>query len=231
MKNYTKEEICNALDYSVLKPTTTRADIVCACTLANKSHIKSVCVPQIHVPLACSMFWNVSTVIGFPHGNTPPSIKATEALAAIQCGAMELDVVVNYGRFLDGDSEFMISELNEIVRIAHHPSRRVIVKAILETCYYTTPQLIEACRILHRCGVDFVKTSTGFASKGATMAAVNELLNTISDLDSDMQVKASGFIRTYKDVCAYLEMGCTRIASSSFYSLLPQEEGSYEQPT
>ncbi len=231
MKEYTKEEICSALDYAVLKPTATRDDIVAACALGNKHHIKSVCVPLIHVPLACSMFWNVSTVIGFPHGNMPPSLKGIESCAAIEYGAKELDVVVNYGRFLDGDSELMISELNEIVRIAHHPVRQVVVKAILETCYYTTPQLIEVCRILCRCGVDFVKTSTGFASKGATMAAVNELLNVINDLDSPMKVKASGGIKTYRDACGYLDLGCTRIGSGSFYSLLPQEEGSHEQLT
>ncbi len=228
MKDYTKEEICNALDYSVLKPTATSDDIVRACALANKNHIKSVCVPQIYVPLAVSLFNNVSTVIGFPHGNTPPSIKGIEAWSAIKAGAMEVDVAVNYGRFLDGDTNPMRKELNEIVRMAHHPSKQVIVKAILETCYYTPRQLIEACGILHKCGVDFVKTSTGFARKRPPNGNVYVLQRAIKDLESPMQIKASGGIKTYEDVCTLLDLGCTRIGSSSFYSLLPQEEGSYE---
>ncbi len=221
MKEYTKEEICNALDYSVLKPTATKNDIVCACALANKNNIKSVCVAPIYVPLAASLFDNVSTVIGFPHGNIPPSTKAMEAWSAIYYGARELDVVVNYGLFLDGDSELMRSELKEIVRIAQLASKQVIVKAILETCYYTTRQLVKACGILQRCGVDFIKTSTGFASEGATRGVVNVLRDAIYYLDSDMRIKASGGIKTYKDVCTFLEMGCTRIGSSSFYDLLP----------
>ncbi len=221
MKKYTKEEICSALDYAVLKPTTTQKDIERACALANKHKIKSVCVAPIYVPLACSMFWNVSTTIGFPHGNTSPSIKAMEAWLAIEAGAMELDVVVNYSQFLDGNASPIREELKEIVRNAHHPSRQVIVKAILETCYYTTPQLIKACRILERCGVNFVKTSTGFTGNGATRGVVNVLRNAIKDMNSDMQIKASGGIKTYEDVCIFLDMGCTRVGSGSFHSLLP----------
>ncbi len=218
MKDYTKEEICSALDYSVLKPTTTKDDIVRACTLGNKHHIKSVCIPQIYVPLACSMFWNVSTVIGFPHGNTPPSLKAIEAWSAIEAGAMELDVVVNYGQFLDGDMDPMYNELKEIVKIAHHPLKQVIVKAILETCYYTPEQLVNACQICCDVGVDFIKTSTGYTARGADVDSVSIILRAIYN---KIPVKASGGIKTYEDVCTFLDMGCTRIGSSSFHSLLP----------
>ncbi len=229
MREYTKEEICSALDYAVLKPTATRDDVRCACALANKHNIKSVCVAPTYVPFAASLFDNVSCVVGFPHGNAGPSVKHMEAILAVECGAKELDVVVNYGRFLDGDSKPMYTELEYIVNYAHNHD--VIVKAILETCYHNVSQLFEACRILSRCEVDFVKTSTGFAKEGVTSGDIIVICDAIKDLHSTMQIKASGGIKTYNDAATLLDLGCTRIGSGSFHSLLPQEEGSYEQLT
>jgi len=217
--NYTAEQIAARLDLAVLKPTATRNDVKCACALANKHGIKSVCVAPIYVPLAVSLFNNVSCVIGFPHGNSMPDTKCHEALYAMINGAKELDVVVNYGRFLDGDSEPMELELQEIVREAKY--HNVLVKAILETCYYSRLQIREACYICADTEVGFVKTSTGYASNGATEWAVQEIIDAVCL--TPLRVKASGGIKTYKDAARMLDLGCDRIGSGSFHSLLPTE--------
>jgi len=217
--NYTAEQIAARLDLAVLKPTATRNDVKCACALANKHGIKSVCVAPIYVPLAVSLFNNVSCVIGFPHGNSMPDSKCHESWYAMIKGAKELDVVVNYGRFLDGDSEPMERELQLIVRDAKYHD--VPVKAILETYYYSPLQIREACRICADAEVDFIKTSTGYAEYGAEEWAVKQIINAVRG--TPLCVKASGGIKTYKDAARMLDLGCDRIGSGSFHSLLPTE--------
>jgi len=215
--NYTKEDIAAALDLAVLKPTATMEDVRCACALANKHGIKSVCVAPVYIWLAASMHDNVSTVIAFPHGNTVPNAKLEEAYLAMTNGARELDVVVNYGRFLDGDHDIVFAELKPIITRARRYGAKV--KAILETCYYTPAQLVDACNRCIEAGVDFLKTSTGFGREGADPKRVNLMLNAAEG--TDVEVKASGGIRAYADAERYLDMGCTRLGSSHFLELLP----------
>lgn len=215
--SYTHTEIAAALDLAVLKPTATMDDVKRACALANKYGIKSVCVAPVYLILADSRHHNVSTVIGFPHGNTVPHIKYEEAYFAIKHGAKELDVVINYGRFLDGDRNIIALELEPIASRAR--LHGVKVKAILETCYYSPAQLIDACNHCIEAGVDFLKTSTGFGHQGADPATVNLMLNAAEG--TNVQVKASGGIKTYADAKRYLDMGCTRLGSSRFLELLP----------
>ena len=124
--------------------------------------------------MASDLYSNVCAVIAFPHGNTLPEAKYAEAVAAMDCGAKELDVVVNYGRFLDGGRHDAFWEIAAIVKAAR--PRGVLVKAILETCFYTPDQLHQACRLCVESGVDFVKTSTGFGPGGATPEAVKTML-------------------------------------------------------
>ena len=214
--NYTPEQIANALDLAVLKPNATRDDVECACALANKHHIRSVCVSPIYVPLAASLYYT-SCVIGFPHGNSKPDTKYRESVTAIHDGTRELDIVINYGRYLDGDSVPMQTELALIVSAAHQSG--VQVKAILETCFYTFPQIREACRICVDSNVDFVKTSTGFGPKGAGYIAIATMLDAVKG--TDVEVKASGGISCYYHARYFLAMGCTRIGSSKFLELLP----------
>jgi len=213
--SYTREQIADSLDLAVLKPTTTAADVWAACSLANAHKIKSVCVAPAWVPMASDLYGNVCAVIAFPHGNTLPEAKYVEALAAMDCGANELDVMVNYGQFLDGRHE-ALRDIAGIVKAAR--PRGVLVKAILETCYYTPDQIHEACRLCVKGGVDFVKTSTGFGPGGATPEAVRIMLAAV---DGEVQVKASGGIKTYADAARYLDLGCTRLGSSRCQELLP----------
>jgi len=213
--NYTKEQIAAHLDLAVLKPNATVEDVRNACAVANKYGIKNVCVAPTLTSVAVDCFKNVSTVIDFPHGNSHPSIKITEAMLAMLEGAAELDVVINYGRFLDGDYGVVEAELKGIVKEAHG----VITKAILETHYHTAKQVLDACRLCADCGVDFVKTSTGFAPTGANMAEV--ILMKQALFGTGVKLKASGGIKTYHDACYYLDVGCDRIGASNFFLLLP----------
>ncbi len=214
--SYTSRQIADSLDLAVLKPTTTAADVWTACSLANAHRIKSVCVAPAWVPMANDLCGNVCAVIAFPHGNTLPEAKYAEALAAMDCGAKELDVVVNYGRFLDNGRHDAFWDIAAIVRAAR--PRGVLVKAILETCYYTPDQLHQACKLCVLAGVDFVKTSTGFGPGGATPESVTVMLEAV---DGEAQVKASGGIKTYADAARYLDLGCTRLGSSRCQELLP----------
>jgi deoxyribose-phosphate aldolase len=213
--SHSKEQIAAALDLAVLKPTATANDVARACALANAHKIKSVCVSPVYVSLAANLFRNVSCVIGFPNGNTTPEAKLYEAATAIQDGAQELDMVLNYGRFLDGDSRPLFNELGLIVAGAHRD--RILVKAILETSFYSRTQISEVCHICIDFGVDFVKTSTGFAGD-ATPEAVETMVKTVN---GQCGVKASGGIKTYEDAARYLDLGCTRLGSSRFLELLP----------
>jgi len=213
--SYTPAQIADALDFAILDPTTTMDAIVDGCAFANKHKFKSVCVAPINVSLANSHHHNVSTVISYPDGNLDHVSKYQCAINAIVLGARELDVVVNYGRYLSGDLEIIQHDLTQLC--AYAKSRRVLVKAILETYFYTTRQLIDASRQCVQAGVDFIKTSTG-AVGGATTDAVQTILDAVGD---NVGVKASGGIRTYGDVAKFLDLGCTRIGSSTFLELLP----------
>jgi deoxyribose-phosphate aldolase len=212
--NYTPEQIAAALDLAVLSPRATREDIKCACAVAYTHNIKSVCVAPCNVPLAASRFGNTSTVIGFPHGNG--NAKECEAYRALEDGAKELDVVINYGRFLDGDRHVVIDELRPIVLLAHR--RHALVKAIVEACYHDVKSLRTVCELCVECGVDFVKTSTGFAHGGASTKAVEIMLTAVN---GRCGVKASGGIDNYAKAAMYLDMGCTRLGSSKYLEILP----------
>lgn len=150
--------IAQALDLAVLKPTATASDVYRGCQLVEKEDIASVCVAPAHVAYAKRFTDRVCSVIGFPHGNTFPNVKWREAMMAMDRGAIELDVVVNYGQFLAGRATLLRHELKDLVTTAH--KRNVKVKAILEVCYYTPEQINEACQLCVQYGVDWVKTPT-----------------------------------------------------------------------
>ena len=208
--------IADALDLAVLRPTAKRRDIEAACALVNQHEIASICVASSYVPIAVSLTPRVCAVIGFPHGNVCIPAKVAEAEEVLYHGACELDVVVSYGRFLDGNPDPVVSELTQIVGRAH--ARRAIVKAILETCYLNKAQIADLCNLCVDCGVDYVKTSTGFGDSGAGPVAVQTMLDAV---DGRCLVKASGGINDYETAKMYLDMGCTRLGSSKYLELLP----------
>jgi deoxyribose-phosphate aldolase len=214
---YTPEQIAQALDLAVLRPTASAEDILVACELVRKNNIRTICVAPIYARLAVEQEVPVCAVVGFPHGTSTPSQKRNEAVALLEDGVQELDVVINYGRLLDGDVDPVMQELTAIVDIAH--SRHATVKAIMEACYYTMPQLEDAAHLCVDLGVDFVKTSSGYGLHGANPQNVKALLQAVEG--SDAQVKASGGIKSYNDAAKFLDLGCTRLGASRYKELLP----------
>lgn len=207
--------IANALDLAVLQPNARSGDVLDAACVVEEYNLASVCVAPCNVRLARLHTKRVCAVIGFPHGNSLSIVKYMEARRAIDCGACELDVVINFGRFLDGNIEVLTPELCGIVNHAHSVGMKV--KAILETCYYTPEQIWIACEHCVEAKVDWVKTSTGFATGGATPEAVKIMLEAVA---GRAQVKASGGIKTRKDALMYLNLGCTRLGAGRYKELI-----------
>lgn len=214
---YIASRITRALDLAVLSPTARDGDIFDACERGKAYNVRTVCVPPIYVQKAVATGVPVSTVIGFPHGNSTPEQKCTEAIAMMDKGAVELDVVINYGRILDGDGRAVVKELTGILKEAR--PRGCVVKAILESCVYPPIPLFDAANLCARIGVDYVKTSTGYGGPGATTTAVKIMLDAVKGTAT--QVKASGGIKCHSDAVKYLDLGCTRLGSSCLKELLP----------
>ncbi len=214
---YTAAQIANALDLAVLRPTARIEDILAACELVRKHNIQTICVAPTYARLAVEQGVPVCAVVGFPHGTSTPSQKRNEALALLEDGVKELDVVINYGRLLDGDIAPVEQELTVIVNLAR--PRHVIVKAIMEACYYTMSQLEEAGRLCVDLGVNFLKTSSGYGLHGANPQNVKALLAAVKG--SDAQVKASGGIKSHNDATKFLDLGCTRLEASRYMELTP----------
>jgi deoxyribose-phosphate aldolase len=217
-------QIIKTLDIAVLKPNATLQDITEAAREVERIGAASVCVSSYNVAIAKQVTQRVCSVIGFPHGNMSPDVKRLEAERAIDDGAVELDVVINFGRLLEGREVSVCQELDSIVSLARR--NQVLVKTILETHYYEPRQLREACELCAGCGVNWLKTSTGFGPSGAVPWAVEIMLEVAAEWakrDQIVQVKASGGIKTYEDACMYLTMGCTRlgVGYASYKGLLP----------
>jgi deoxyribose-phosphate aldolase len=212
---YSPRQIAEHLDLAVLQPNAMQSEVHSAIMLAKWKGIKSVCVPPVYTRYTSNRFPCVSTVIGFPHGNSEVGCKINESYRAICHGTHELDVVLNYGRFISGYEKDVRDELACITKLAHESC--VLVKAILETCHYSEAHLKRMCEICIDNNVDFVKTSTGFGPKGATPSVVTFLLQCLKG--SGVQVKASGGIKTYDDASLYLDLGCTRFGASNYWEV------------
>ena len=216
---FTKKDVAKTIDHSVLKPFATDKDIVDGCRMSKKWGVASMCVRPTDVALAAKELKNsevgVSAVIGFPHGSNRPEVKALEAKLAIEDGAVELDMVMNIGKFLSGDYNFVQKDIEAVV--AEAKKCNVIVKVILEICYLSPEQIAKACKIAEAAGADYVKTSTGFGDGPATPEAVEIMIKTVG---KTMGVKAAGGVRTYETAVGYLKQGCKRLGAASTQAVL-----------
>jgi len=216
---FTKKDVAKTIDHSVLKPFATDKDIVDGCRMCEKWGVASMCVRPTDVALAAKELKNsevgVSAVIGFPHGSNRPEVKALEAKLAIEDGAVELDMVMNIGKFLSGDYDFVQKDIEAVV--AEAKKCNVIVKVILEICYLSAEQIAKACKIAEAAGADYVKTSTGFGDGPATPEAVEIMIKTVG---KTMGVKAAGGVRTYETAVGYLKQGCKRLGAASTQAVL-----------
>lgn len=216
---FTKEEVAKTIDHAVLKPIATDQDIIDGAKMCAERQVGSFCVRPSDAALAAERLKGsgvpVAVVVGFPHGANRPETKALEAKLAIEDGATELDMVMNIGKFMSGDYEFVQKDIEAVV--AQAKPANVIVKVILETCNLTPEQVEKACLLSKAADADYVKTSTGFADGPATPEVIDIMMKTVGDT---MGVKASGGVRTWETAVAYLKQGCKRLGAASTEAII-----------
>lgn len=216
-----KTELAKMMDHTILKATATPEDVKILCEEALKINAASVCVNPFHVPMVKELLAGsevkVCTVIGFPLGANTSEVKAFETKDAIRKGAEEVDMVINVGALLAGDTETVYQDIKAVVDAADG----TLVKVIIETCYLNDEQKRTACELALKAGADFVKTSTGFGTGGATAHDV-ELMRSV--VGSKMKVKASGGIRTYEDAMAVVAATADRLGVSASLAILEGAE-------
>lgn len=222
-------EIAAMIDHTLLRPDATAEEIKTLCAEARAHDFASVCVNPVHVA-ACAKHLRgsrvkVCTVIGFPLGASSSSVKAFEARRAIREGAREVDMVLNVGALKAGDLDTVFQDMRAVVEAAHDSG--VILKVILETALLTDEEKVAACVLAKRAKADFVKTSTGFSSGGATVRDVALMREAVGP---KMGVKASGGIRTYADARAMVEAGATRIGASAGVRIVREARGESPAP-
>ena len=204
-------DLAKFIDHTLLKPDATRAQIEALCAEAAEHNFATVCVNGSRVELAYSLLEEsdvqVATVVGFPLGAMEADVKRYETEAAIDAGASEIDMVMNVGRFKDGDHDYIVREIRDVVEAADDH----VVKVILETCLLSNEQIEQACKLVVQAQAHFVKTSTGFGSAGATIEHVRLMRETVSQFAG---VKAAGGIRNAADARAMIEAGATRLGTS-----------------
>jgi len=207
-------QVAALIDHTLLKPQATSADIRLLCQEARRYGFAAVCVNPYWVSLAASELAGsavaVATVAGFPLGANTTAVKVAESEAAIAAGAREIDMVLNIGELCGGNLDAVRADIAAVVAASH--ARRALVKVILETALLNDDQKIAACKLSQQAGADFVKTSTGFSTHGATIHDVTLMRRIVGP---DMGVKASGGIRTLEDLEAMRAAGATRIGTSS----------------
>lgn len=219
-----KQRLAAAIDHTLLKPEATQTDIERVCGEALEYTFASVCINPYWVPLAANILRatpvRVCTVVGFPLGANQAETKLAEASIALAHGARELDMVQNVGALRSGDDDFVENEIRELADLAHRSG--AILKVILETCLLNRDQKIRACRIAVAAKADFVKTSTGFSTGGATVDDIRLMRETVGP---SLGVKASGGIRTLASVREMLSAGATRIGASAGVQILQELSG------
>jgi len=217
--------IPDLIDHTILRPDTTRADIEQLCREARQHKFYSVCVNPTWVSLARQYLdgsgVKVCCVVGFPLGAQPPETKAMEARAAIRQGAKEIDMVINVGALKSGDDTLVLRDIRAVVEACRDGSARC--KVILETSLLTNEEKSRACELAVKARADFVKTSTGFSTGGATVEDVALMSRIVRD--KKLGVKASGGIRSLADLRRMVQAGATRIGTSSGIKILQEAAG------
>ena len=214
------------IDHTLLKQDATENQIDCLLSEAREYDFASVCVNPTWVKYAKKGLEGtdvkVCTVVGFPLGATTSAVKAFETKEAIQNGADEIDMVINVGALKSGNLALVESDIRAVVEASDDK----LVKVIIEACLLTDQEKVVACQLAQKAGADFVKTSTGFSTGGATIADVTLMRETVGP---DMGVKAAGGARSYADALAFVEAGATRIGTSAGVAILKGElaDGDY----
>jgi deoxyribose-phosphate aldolase len=220
-----KLNIPQLIDHTVLRPDTTKTDIELLCREARQYKFFSVCVNPTWVTLARDLLAGSSVkvccVVGFPLGAQPPETKAMEARAAIRAGAKEIDMVINVGALKSGDDELVLRDIRSVVEACRDGSAKC--KVILETSLLSNEEKSRACEMSMKANADFVKTSTGFSTGGATVEDVSLMSRIVRD--RGLGVKASGGVRSLADLQKMVAAGATRIGTSSGIKIIKEAAG------
>ena len=217
----TYETIARRIDHSLLGPTLTPAELEQGCHLAARYRVASVCIKPYSVARAAALLRGtdvaVGTTIGFPHGGHATAVKLFEAERALDEGATELDMVVNIGQVLGGDWQAVTTDIAAIITAAHR--RGALVKVIFENCYLNDAQKTRLCKICGELRADYVKTSTGYGTGGATEA---DLILMRREAPAHVKLKAAGGVRTLDGMIACARIGCDRIGASRTAEILDE---------
>lgn len=211
------------IDHTILKPTTLIADIEKLCNEAMQYNFAAVCVPPTFVKKAKQLLEGsevkIATVIGFPFGYSAIEAKIAEVILAMSDGADELDVVINLIALKNNDWVYLANELNHVMPLIKQKNK--VIKIIIESGVLTDDEIIKCCGLYGAAGIDYLKTSTGYAEKGATVEAV-QLIRL--HLPQAVQIKASGGIRTYEFAKQLVEAGATRLGCSAGVAIVQQQD-------
>lgn len=219
------------IDHTLLKPEATEEQILKLCDEALEYDFYSVCVNSCYVPLAVDKLSGsdvkVAAVAGFPLGAMSTASKVFEAREAVEAGASEIDMVINVGALKEGRYEHVLHEIAALVDVCHgYPLTYgdavpgdAVLKVIIETCLLTNEEIVKACELAVQAGADFVKTSTGFSTGGATPEDVALMRRVVGD---KAKIKASGGIRTLADAEKYIELGADRLGCSAGVQIMKE---------
>ncbi len=218
---YTCDDIAQMIDHSLLRPELTVEDIAQGCETAIKYNVATVCCGPSSVAKAKERLEGtnvkVTTVVGFPNGYSKTETKVFETEQAIKDGAVELDMVINIGKLLSRDFDYVKNDIKAVAEVAHREN--VLLKVILEN-HYLTDELIEiGCKLAEEAGADFVKTSTGFAAGGATIEDLQLMRRSVSD---KVQIKAAGGVRDLDMALKVRAAGCTRFGATRTETIMEE---------
>lgn len=213
-------KLCSMVDHTLLKQTATWDQIKALCDEAMEFGTASVCIPPCYVKQAHDYVQGkltICTVVGFPNGNMTTNAKEFETLEALANGAEEIDMVINIGMLRAGNTDYVA---NEIRRLKEACGRRIL-KVIIETCLLTEEEKKTMCRIVTDCGADFIKTSTGFSTGGATPEDIKLFAENVGP---NVRIKAAGGIATLEDAENFVKLGATRLGTSRVLKLVREKK-------
>lgn len=216
-------QVARVIDHTLLKPQSTVAQVEHLCTEAIEHHFASICIQPTHVKRVAGLLTDTPvrtcTVVGFPLGANTTAVKVYETQQVLADGATEVDMVINIGALKDGNDSRVGADIAAVVEATHHGGG--ICKVIIETILLTDNEKVRASKLVEQAGAEFVKTSTGFAGGGATIADVRLMRQSIGP---QIRIKAAGGIRSLADAIAMIEAGATRLGTSAGLQLLKEAQ-------
>jgi len=217
----TISDIARMIDHSLLRPNLTEAEFLEGVELSKKFQVATCSVVPFDVARAVKLLEGsgvpVSTVVAFPHGTVPTEVKVFEGKRSIEDGAIELDMVMAISRMLAGDYAYVEDDIRAMAELAH--ANGAELKVIFENCFLTKEMIVRACQLSEKAGADFVKTSTGYGSGGATLEDVKLMRASVS---TKMKIKAAGGIRTLDEFLQYRAAGTDRVATRGSQAILEE---------